>query len=313
MSRSSIPWVEKYRPTQFENIVLESSNKKILENVLNNNTFPNLLIYGPPGTGKTTTIINLINKYQELNKTPSKGLVIHLNASDERGIDIIRNQIAQFVNSKPLFTKGVKFVILDEVDYMTKSAQQALKYLLQEIPSEVKFCLICNYISRIDETLQNEFVRLRINKLPEEQIIVFLENICKNENINISTEILLNIKKIFVNDIRSMINYIQLNNSNINIDVINPITWKQLFDDDILHDIERYKCYISNVCDIKMASKRSVIKNLINYVIRNKPSYNTAKILNFFEKITHNTECPDDELLKYFLNKSHNLFIDASL
>ena len=102
---SSVPWVEKYRPKEFEKIVLEEINRKILDSILKTNTFPNLLIYGPPGTGKTTTIINLINRYQEINKTPTKGLVIHLNASDERGIDIIRNQIAQFVSSKPLFTK----------------------------------------------------------------------------------------------------------------------------------------------------------------------------------------------------------------
>jgi replication factor C subunit 3/5 len=85
--------------------------------------------------------------------------MIHLNASDERGIDIIRNQINSFVNSKSLFNNGMKFVILDEVDYMTKNAQMALRYLLQGYNSNVRFCLICNYISRIDEALQNEFVR----------------------------------------------------------------------------------------------------------------------------------------------------------
>ena len=305
---SSIPWVEKYRPTEFENIVLEDSNKKILENILKYNTFPNLLIYGPPGTGKTTTIINLINKYQKLNNSPTKGLVIHLNASDERGIDIIRNQIAQFVNSKPLFTKGMKFVILDEVDYMTKSAQQALKYLLQEVNTDVKFCLICNYISRIDETLQNEFVRLRFNKLPENQIIDFLKNICVKENLDISTPVLLNIKRIFVNDIRSMINYIQMNNNNINMEVLDPITWKNLFEKDTLENFELFKKYIENLCKIKLTNKRSLVKNLINYIIRNKSNYMNAKILNFFEKITHNVECPDDELMDYFVRRGHKLF-----
>jgi GTPase SAR1 family protein len=76
-----------------------------------------LLLYGPPGTGKTTTIVNLINAYQNKLGFKNKDLIIHLNASDERGIDIIRNQISFFVNSKPLFHSGMKFVILDEVDY----------------------------------------------------------------------------------------------------------------------------------------------------------------------------------------------------
>ena len=89
-----IPWVEKYRPNNFDNIVLDSTNRKLLTNIIKKNTFPNLLLYGPPGTGKTTTIINLINKYQEINNyTHKKGYTIHLNASDDRGIDIIRNQI----------------------------------------------------------------------------------------------------------------------------------------------------------------------------------------------------------------------------
>ena len=116
-------------------------------------------------------IINLINKYQERNNQVHKGLIIHLNASDERGIDIIRNQIRQFVVSDTLFVTGLKFVILDEVDYMTKHAQQSLKYLLQYSNTNVRFCLICNYISRIDDSLQSEFMRLRFNQLPELDII----------------------------------------------------------------------------------------------------------------------------------------------
>ena len=153
-SKIYIPWVEKYRPTHFEDIVLDKNNRIIFNNIIKSKYIPNLLLYGPPGTGKTTTIINLINKFQQENDQVNKGLMIHLNASDERGIDIIRNQINVFVNSKTLFSKGTKFIILDEVDYMTKNAQLALKYLLQEYQENIRFCLICNYISKIDESLQ---------------------------------------------------------------------------------------------------------------------------------------------------------------
>ena len=176
MSSNGYVWVEKYRPKIFEEIVLNTLNKQILSNIIETQYFPNLLFYGPPGTGKTTTIINLINAYQEKVGVKKKELIIHLNASDERGIDIIRNQINFFVNSKPLFNNGIKFVILDEVDYMTKNAQQALRYLLQNYTCNVRFCLICNYISRIDEGLQNEFIRLKFNQLPKEKIINFLNN-----------------------------------------------------------------------------------------------------------------------------------------
>ena len=98
---SSSPWCEKYRPKNIDDIVLDHLNKQILKNIIETSYFPNLLFYGPPGTGKTTTIINLINSYQNKIGVKNKDLIIHLNASDERGIDIIRNQINFFVNSKP--------------------------------------------------------------------------------------------------------------------------------------------------------------------------------------------------------------------
>jgi len=107
----NVPWIEKYRPTTFNDIVLDPINRKIFSNILNKQYFPNLLFYGPPGTGKTTTIINLINEYQTKYETKTSENIIHLNASDERGIDIIRNQIQLFVKSKNFFNKGMKFVI----------------------------------------------------------------------------------------------------------------------------------------------------------------------------------------------------------
>jgi replication factor C subunit 3/5 len=232
ISKEFIPFVEKYRPNQFENIVLNPLNKKILKNIIETSYFPNLLFYGPPGTGKTTTIINLINAYQSKLNIKNKDLIIHLNASDERGIDIIRNQINFFVNSKPLFHTGMKFVILDEVDYMTKNAQQALRYLLQNYSSNVRFCLICNYISKIDEGLQNEFIRLRFNQLPKNEIIKFLTNISTLENLNMSQNTLSCIQKLYKSDIRSMINFMQSNQNIVKDDsdfhIIDNDVWENL-------------------------------------------------------------------------------------
>ena len=112
-NKENLPWIEKYRPIHFDDIVLDQNNKIILLNIIKKQTIPHLLFYGPPGTGKTTTAINFIEQFQNFNNNNHKELMIHLNASDERGIDIIRNQINNFVNSKPLFNKGYKFVILE--------------------------------------------------------------------------------------------------------------------------------------------------------------------------------------------------------
>ena len=289
MNNSSIPWVEKYRPAIFDNIVLDPLNKKILNNIINHNCFPNLLLYGPPGTGKTTTIINIINKYQENNNEVHKGLIIHLNASDERGIDIIRNQIRQFVDSDTLFIKGTKFVILDEVDYMTKHAQQSLKYLLQYSNNNVRFCLICNYISRIDESLQSEFMRLRFNQLPEKNILFFLRKICTDENIIVDDEKLSFIQKMYKSDMRSMINYIQSNKDNIsNLKVLNTSVWIELTD---LLKIKNNHIHIVNffehICDTYNIDIKNVIKDYLIYIIEEQPSYINKQLIEFIESIMH--------------------------
>jgi replication factor C subunit 3/5 len=227
-SKTSIPWVEKYRPNNFDNIILDDINKQIFQNILEKNYFPNILFYGPPGTGKTTTIINLIQCYQEKNNQKNRCSVIHLNASDERGIDIIRNQIYQFVKSKNLFEGGLKFIILDEVDYMTKNAQQALKYLLQTSSKDVRFCLICNYISKIDESLKNEFIAVRFNQLPTKYITQFIKKISISENLNLSDDVISTIQQLYQSDIRSMINFMQLNQ--------HSVTWEKIIITDAIYE-----------------------------------------------------------------------------
>ena len=307
MSSNFTPWVEKYRPTSFDEIVFDPLNKQILENIINNKTFPNLLFYGPPGTGKTTSIINLINAYQD---SPNcKNLMIHLNASDERGIDIIRNQINSFVNSKSLFNDGMKFVILDEVDYMTKNAQIALKYLLQSYKSKVRFCLICNYISRIDEALQNEFVRLRFNQLPEEDIITFLSNINECEKLEYSEEALLSIQKLFNSDIRSMINYMQSNEKIIsNKKIIKNELWMDLIERIKSKDYKTNVEYINGLTTEYNIEKKNIIKNFLNYIIRYKKQYVNSDFLYFIENVMHISELNIEFMLPHCLIKLHKFF-----
>ena len=298
----NIPWVEKYRPTIFDNIVLDPINKIILQNVIDTSYFPNLLFYGPPGTGKTTTIVNLVNSYQEKNDQKNSGLMIHLNASDERGIDIIRNQINQFVNSKTLFNKGMKFVILDEVDYMTKNAQQALRYLLQNYSSSVRFCLICNYISRIDEGLQNEFIRLRFNQLPEQKIIYFLKNIAENEKLQISDKSIHLIQQLYDSDIRSMINFMQSNQNIVDSDfyIIHDSIWEILYNKLVTNiSLPELNSFIQDIAMKYNIDKKNIIKDYLNYIIRNKPTMITKDLLLFIENIMHSQDCKNTYYINY--------------
>jgi replication factor C subunit 3/5 len=302
--------VEKYRPTNLNTIVLDPLNKAIIDRILKTDYFPNILLYGPPGTGKTTTIINLVNKFQEKHQQLNKGLMIHLNASDERGIDIIRSQIHQFVNSNSLFHNGIKFVILDEVDYMTKNAQQALKYLLQGFNHNVRFCLICNYISRIDESLQNEFMRIRFNQLPETDIIQFLSTITVKENLSISQEKIQSIQRLFKSDIRSMINYLQSNQSIIaSKAVVGENIWNDLTVrlEDKTHYMDAVKQIYKISADYNIEIK-NIIKDYLNYIIHAKPEYLTSEFLKFTEFIMHLNDPPINHIINYTVLKVHKLF-----
>jgi replication factor C subunit 3/5 len=308
---SSTPWVEKYRPARFDDIVLDDINKKILLSIIENNYFPNLLLYGPPGTGKTTTIINLVNAYQEKYHQKNKGLMIHLNASDERGIDIIRNQINGFVTSRSMFGEGMKFVILDEVDYMTKNAQTALRYLLNNYNNivNVRFCLICNYISRIDEALQTEFVRMRFNQLPESKILCFLNKINVAENLNVDEDILVSIQRHFNSDIRSMINYMQANQHLIhNCHVITNAVWENITK--LFKSRVKSSTIIDKLNEISLyynIERKNIIKNYLNYIVRHHPQYITPIFLNFIENVVHIQDCKAEYLLQYFVLKISTL------
>jgi DNA polymerase III delta prime subunit len=286
----NIPWVEKYRPNNFENIILDNFNRTLLSNILKKKYFPNMIFHGPPGTGKTTTVINLINSFNNIINEKTNN-IIHLNASDDRGIETIRTLIYNFINSKNMFSKNkLKFVILDEVDCITKLAQQALKYIIQSNNKNIRFCLICNYISKIDYSLQSEFVKIKFNKLPKENIIHFLNNIIEQENLNYSIKELEEIQNLFESDIRSMINYIQ-NNYNFKVKII---------DNNILEEI--LKLHTKNV---NKKNKENfinffyylsfeynkdileIIQQYLQYIIINK-KYNNKKILDTSELILHN-------------------------
>ena len=306
-SNDNIPWVEKYRPTNFDNIVLDPANRVLFKNIIENAYFPNLLFYGPPGTGKTTTIINLIREYQVSCSQRQQGTVLHLNASDERGIDIIRNQIQQFVKSNNMFEPGLKYVILDEVDYMTKNAQQALKYLIQSSRYNVRFCLICNYISKIDTSLKNEFICIRFNQLPKPEIYRFIKSVASSENIQLSDDVIYSIQEMYNSDIRSMVNFIQLNQrmDNWTNSIISNITWEEMHKLFTENDYSKTLTFIQDTSVKYNIDKKALIKKYFNYVIRNHDVYVTTNFLDTVEVVLHTTDMSITNMLLYIC---HHLY-----
>ncbi len=329
-STLSMPWIEKYRPTDFESIVLDPLNRTFFRNVIDKQHFPNLLFYGPPGTGKTTTIINLINEYQTRYTRKNKESVIHLNASDERGIDIVRTQIYQFVRSRHIFESGYKFVILDEVDYMTKNAQQALKTLLQTCHSDVRFCLICNYISKIDESLQQELICVRFNQLPGSEIRHFIRQIADAECLSLTDEQIDLMRETYQSDIRSMINHLQLSavtsrgpgafnqEAAAKVPSRSPIVssteWEhllQLMVSRTRHAVDATEC-LRGLGRSHNVDTKQLLLNFMGFVVKCKSDLVTHSLLSVFEEAAHaKDDMATSDLLAYFVYNAKPMLVDA--
>ena len=200
------PWVEKYRPNNLNDIVLSNENKVLIHNMIKKDMYPNMIFYGSPGTGKTTTILCLIKEYQKIHKC--KNNYIHLNASHQRGIDVIRNEIQQFSMNKNFFNNHKKFVLLDEVDSMTKQAQNHLYYIIKNTNNNICYILICNYLNKIIDNIRNSLMILCFHNITNKSN-TFLKKCIKKENINISKKNLELLKTQYIHDLRSIINFLQ--------------------------------------------------------------------------------------------------------
>lgn len=156
--RSNLPFVERFRPKTLDGIMSHGETIKILKKFITLHNIPHLLFYGPPGTGKTSTIEAFINElYGEENV---EYMTMNINASEERGIEIVRNKIKNFVSTAPIHSgkpgsPKYKFVILDEADMMTLDAQGMLKQVIEYYTDNARFCLICNFIKKINQAIQS--------------------------------------------------------------------------------------------------------------------------------------------------------------
>lgn len=201
-----LPWVEKYRPQTFNNIISNEQNLIILQNMLLNNSLPHLLFYGISGTGKTSTIMALA---KQLYKNNINLMVMKLDASDDRGINSVREEIKGFAEKKNMFQKGVKLIILDEADSMTFDAQFALRRIIEKYSETTRFCLICNYENKIIPAIRSRCANFRFNPIEKDNIINTLNNIAKNENLILQDNSLEIISNLSNGDLRKAINLLQ--------------------------------------------------------------------------------------------------------
>jgi replication factor C subunit 3/5 len=201
-----LPWIEKYRPQKFSEIICNEQNLTILKNMLKGGSLPHLLFHGTSGTGKTSTIIALA---KELYKNNINLMVMKLDASDDRGINSVREEIKGFAEKKNMFQKGVKLIILDEADSMTFDAQFALRRIIEKYSESTRFCLICNYENKIIPAIRSRCSNFRFNPIYKNEIINFIKNIAIKENISITDKALDVISEISNGDLRKGINFLQ--------------------------------------------------------------------------------------------------------
>ncbi|EDW15757.1 uncharacterized protein Dmoj_GI10150 [Drosophila mojavensis] len=207
------PWVEKYRPRSVEDVVEQSEVVAVLRKCVEGADLPNMLLYGPPGTGKTSTILAAA---RQIFGDMYRDRILELNASDERGINVVRTKIKNFAqltasNVRPdgRPCPPFKIIVLDEADSMTHAAQAALRRTMEKESRSTRFCLICNYVSRIIVPITSRCSKFRFKALGETQIIARLKHICMQENVNIDPDAYKSIVKISGGDMRRAITTLQ--------------------------------------------------------------------------------------------------------
>jgi len=220
------PWVEKYRPHIIDDITHQEEVSRLMKESIVTGNLPHLLLHGNPGTGKTSSIHAYCKEVYPKNK---KDYVLELNASDERDINTVRFKIKEFSKRAIGSESKCKFklVILDEADTMTIEAQSALRRIMEDYSNVTRFCLICNYISKIMSPLLSRCANFRFKSIPVEEMVKRLEHISKEENIRIDKDILVKVSESSGGDMRKGIFNLQMmsimNDGEVGMDIVDDV------------------------------------------------------------------------------------------
>jgi len=216
-NKNHLPWVEKYRPQDLTDIISHKEIINTLTNLISNNKIPHMIFYGPPGTGKTTTILACA---KEIYGSNYRSMILELNGSDDRGINVVREQIKNFsaTDSKipTMFESNngkkrpnIKLVILDEADAMTYDAQFALRRVVESYTDSTRFCLICNYLTKIIPALQSRCQMFRFAPICMDDHIKKIDMVISTEQIQIEESAKEKIVELSEGDMRKSLNLLQ--------------------------------------------------------------------------------------------------------
>ncbi|KAF6006369.1 replication factor C subunit 4 [Brettanomyces bruxellensis] len=205
-----LPWVEKYRPRYLKDVVGNKDTIESLERIAQQGNMPHMILSGLPGIGKTTSIMCLARELFHDDQKLMKNAILELNASDDRGIDVVRNQIKQFAQKKvSLPPNREKIVVLDEADSMTPGAQQALRRTMEIYSNTTRFAFACNQSSKIIEPIQSRCAILRFSRLKDEEVLLALQRIVDKEKIEFTEDGLAALIFTAEGDMRQAINNLQ--------------------------------------------------------------------------------------------------------
>lgn len=281
-TKDKLPWVDKYRPKHLDEVIEQKEVVKVLKQAIKTGNMPHLLLYGPPGTGKTSVIIACA--LQMFGPKIFDERVIELNASDERGIGVVRGKITTFAKMSigtedPRYPcPPFKLIILDEADAMTTEAQSALRKVMEDVSGITRFCLICNYINQIIDPIASRCMKFRFKPVNPDTMTEKLKNIAEKEKIRVEDDsIFSTISKIINGDMRRAIMILQ------NLKYIKkPI----ISSGDIL-DITGYvpEKYISKLWKLCFNSEISLKSFILKIIEFRKYGYSFGSILNDLKEI----------------------------
>jgi len=259
--------VEKYRPTNIDNYVGNKSIKNTIKSYIEQNDIQNLLFYGPAGTGKTT-LAKLIAKNIDCD-------LLYINASDERGIETIRDKVSGFASTMSF--KSLKIVILDEADFLTIIAQASLRNVIETFSRSTRFILTCNYLERIIDPLQSRCQTLKIIPPDKLKIINHLIKVTKKENIKCSVEDLETITNNNYPDVRKMLNTIQVSTVDNTLKLDNGILIESNYQNKILEELKLKKPNWRTIRQIVADSNVKDFEGFYRFLYDNSSEYAPGK------------------------------------